>query len=221
MEARFLPVRASAWTGPGAAFTLIELLVVIAIIAILAALLMPAVQRALDQARRVECQSRQRQIGLAMWEYAFDHDGWIPPRFMGTGSQVRFWHFSGNLPPYFGSSASHNDGYLDTDFIRCPVTGWHPGYAINIWITNPDTGRTNRFEDITWPTLTTLIADSGKRWGTDNGWHYFNESVRVGWHHMDGTNLLFCDGHVEPLRWDPDVRLTAFYMDSHSRWPPY
>ncbi len=56
-------------------FTLIELLVVIAIIALLMAILMPALNRVKGQAQKVSCQARLKQWGLIFKLYTDDHDG--------------------------------------------------------------------------------------------------------------------------------------------------
>ncbi len=76
-------VRRSAKRGGGRvkrpmSFTLIELLVVIAIIAILAALLMPALQQAKDKAKQALCQSNVKQVYLDAFNYAMDYNGYVP-----------------------------------------------------------------------------------------------------------------------------------------------
>ena len=60
------------------AFTLIELLVVMVIIALLVGLLLPALGRAREEARKTQCRSNLRQIGLAMMMYTNDNHGWTP-----------------------------------------------------------------------------------------------------------------------------------------------
>jgi prepilin-type N-terminal cleavage/methylation domain-containing protein/prepilin-type processing-associated H-X9-DG protein len=66
------------WLAKKRAFTLTELLVVIAIIALLAALLLPALTSAKEKGKRAVCLSNLRQIGIAIQNYASDNDGKIP-----------------------------------------------------------------------------------------------------------------------------------------------
>ncbi len=87
-------------------FTLIELLVVISIIALLIAILLPALTAARDEARRVTCISQVHQIMTASHNYATDSRGWFPHR--GTGAAWA-WDLVGNdadlretfVKPYF------------------------------------------------------------------------------------------------------------------------
>ena len=97
-------------------FTLIELLIVIAIIAILASLLLPALNSARDRARAVQCSGNLKQIGLAANQYRADFDGYITPPTWEGGESVG--------APGLYSTNYHWDFTFGRNYMKYPTDNW-------------------------------------------------------------------------------------------------
>jgi len=78
-------------TRRASSFTLVELLVVISIIVLLAAMLLPALAAARRKVQETACSSQQRQIAVALFSYAGDNNGWVPPGYSVNYPTVYRW----------------------------------------------------------------------------------------------------------------------------------
>jgi prepilin-type N-terminal cleavage/methylation domain-containing protein/prepilin-type processing-associated H-X9-DG protein len=194
------------------AFTLIELLVVIAIIAILAALLVPAIARAKDQAWSTKCLSNYRQIGIACTMYANDHNDSLPLSAHEGASWV------GTLRTYLSG----------TNLWRCPSDLNKTrifSSAINDFILPPVAGETRKdfSKGSTLPCAcaTFLMGEKEKKENVSDHFH-FADPFEAGYappffaaqvdveRHKKSANYLFVDGHVERLSWNAvKPKLTA------------
>lgn len=179
------------------AFTLVELLVVIAVIAILAALLLPALAGAKERARQTFCASNLRQIALAVMMFADDHehtyphqpeDG-LPAKIMG-GHGTNYYDL---LMPFVGRA----------QLWLCPSTYDSPGslmsYHMNGFLVTSNGLKTSAVKD---PSRTLLIGESGQgtRWNEaylrpDHDGDYLYDRPQL--QHRRGGNATFADGRVQ------------------------
>ena len=207
-------------------FTLIELLVVIAIIALLLAILMPALQRVKKQAQGVVCQSNLKQIGAAAFMYAEEYDQFVPRGLAGGTGKAWFQLFM----PLLSERPKNND-YRSVDIYRCPS---YPDkeqtvcYVVNGWDFDDASDMTGReillpskLSECEQPALTVFLADN-----EDGPWRHIVTKANDPGHnrcdvwapqhlpnrpetdvthgrrvaearHRKGANFLFLDWHVD------------------------
>ena len=135
------------WNAERSAFTLVELLVVIAIISVLAALLLPTLDMAVEQSRRIACAGNQKQNYLALNLYAGDFGDQLPMRDTGNADQrilIRLALANGSIRHWFRDYANVTSWQGNAmalyavpsnaeSFVYCPSTNhdvYQPSYTM-------------------------------------------------------------------------------------------
>ena len=180
------------------AFTLIELLVVIAIISLLAAIMFPVFGLVRENARRSNCTSNQKQIGLAFLQYAQDFDSRFP--LLGAAGPPKVEGWALRLQPYTSS----------WQMFQCPSELRKPNYTKPSDDPNgfyTDYGMNNNTAGLVETTLVcpTCTVQTGDmvggidRQGMREEW-LDDSTVALAPRHLEGNTYSFCDGHA---KWFP------------------
>ncbi len=212
-------------------FTLIELLVVIAIISVLAAMLLPALSRAMQAAKAVACLGQIRQVGLGMEEFVSDHDEYYHPAVNGPWVMFRYQSVSGrNLlyeDGYWVKPVSGRAGEA-SPLLFCPADNSQPDEKFNrvgSYLTNGRICVNGRISDqgvgfISRPTAIRrpAIRTPEKRLffadlDYHDTWHY-HQINPMGWN--DGKWKWPGDRHWEHLSHRHNNSANILYLDLHA-----
>jgi prepilin-type N-terminal cleavage/methylation domain-containing protein/prepilin-type processing-associated H-X9-DG protein len=206
----FRAARTSPRGGVLKGFTLLELLIVVTLIAILAALVLPALSRTKENARQTNCASNLRQIALGVFLYADEHEDRFPDQ-PGDGRPVRAAGGDGRNYYDLLMPVLSNPHVWDCPSANRIATGdvGYMSYHMNGQIITTN-GLNAGAVSLPWWTLLMNDAGEKRRWDRaflrpdQNGGYSYDLPIS---NHRGGGNVAFVDGHVawvHDSRWNPN-----------------